>query len=415
MSNYDLSAYPLFRSVIDGQSGRPKPKRCFVASPIDDHNADVRQHADTLWKYVIQPALLDTDYAPHRIEPLEGGGMVGQPAIDALFDDDLVIAVLSYRNANVFYEAALAQAAARPLILMIAEGQDLSFDPRGARVLTYSLDTASVLGAVNVTRLQTTIREIEETNAPVQQGFRPGAPALNGGGASGATVFERSPQFTYDQRLNMVREARTRIDMMGLANLAIAMHPDAVEVVRARAGQGVEFRILQCAPTNPGLVSLVGSRDGHHLETVRQEIEAAADAWKRIIDMPDLDLSITVRRAQTSLPLASALITDRAVVATPYLHSRTTAESPTLYAQAGTSYHRAMTQEFDTVWSEAVTVFRAEPRPVRLATASISAAGPAAAEPLRAHAASNATHSGRSGTVTGLRGFSLIRGIGHGS
>jgi len=250
------------------------------------------------------------------------------------------------------------------------------------------------------------VREIAAVDMPIQQGFRPGASALNSGGGGGATVFERSPQFTYDQRINMMREAKTRIDIMGVANLALALHPDAPEVIRSRSGQGVEVRILQCAPTNPGLTSLIGSRDNARLEEVRQEIEAAAEAWKRLGESPDLDISITLRRAQTSLPLASALITDRAMVATPYLHSRATAESPTLYAMDGGAYHRAIAQEFDTLWSEAATVFRAEPRPVRQAPANGNAALPV--EIVR-------TQANRSGGGMGLRGFALIRGIGHNS
>jgi hypothetical protein len=407
MSNYDLSAHPLFRSVIDGPlSERPKSKRCFVIAPMNDASPDVRLHAETLWKYVIHPALLDTDYSANRIDAPQGSSAIGQPAIDGVLDDDLVIAVLSFRNASVFYQAALAQAAARPLILMIEEGQDLAFEPRGAKVLTYSLDADSMFSAVNVNKLQQLISQITETDAPILQGFRPGASALNGGGNGGASVFERSPQFTYDQRLQMMREARTRIDMMGVANLAIAMHPDTAELIRSRSGQGVEIRILQCAPTNAGLISLVGTRDGQRLDSVRQEIETAADAWKRIVDLPDLAVSISLRRAQISIPLASALITDRAVVTTPYLRSRTTAESPTLYAHAGSAYHRVMSQEFDTIWSEAAPLFRAEPRLVRQEQANLNSAQSSDLPP---------TDSTRLPPSGGLRSFAVIRGIGRGS
>jgi hypothetical protein len=399
--HYDLSAYPLFRSVINGRSARAKPKRCFVIAPSDDQDGKVRQHADTLWKYVIQPALLDTDYAARRAEELGANVTASQPSVDALLDDDLVIAVLSYRNARVFYETALAQAAARPLILMIEEGQDLAFDPRGAKVISYALDTDSVVSAVNVAKLQAVVREIEDSGVQISQGFRPGTSALNGGGNGGATAFERSRQFTYDQRLNMMREARTRIDIMGIANLAIAMHPDAAEVVRSRSGQDVEIRILQCAATNPALLSLVGGRNGQ-ADTVKQEIEAAADAWRRIIDLPDIELSITVRRSQSSLPLMNALITDRAVVTTPYLRSRVTAESPTFHAHAGSTYHRAISQEFDTLWTEASTVFRAEPRLILRAVANGAAAAPEIIRP-----------AAQPAPTTNARGFALIRGIGH--
>jgi hypothetical protein len=390
---YDLSAYPLFRSVIDGEPSKAKPKRCFVIAPSDEANADVRQHADTLWKYVIQPALLDTDYAPYRIDHAVMNGSAERATIDGLLDDDLVISVLSFRSPRVFYETALAQAAARPLILMIQDGEDLTFNARGSKVLHYALDTDSIVSAVNVGKLQTAIRETDEAGAPQANGFRPGAPSLGGGSICEATVYGRSPQFTYDQRLSMMREAKSRIDMMGIANLAIARHPDTLEVVRSRSGDAVEIRILQCAPSNPGLLPMFGGRNGPSLESIWQEIEAACDAWRRIVDVADLELSITVRRAQSSLPTANALITDRAIVATPYLRSRITAESPTLHAYAGSAYHRAMSQEFDLMWSEAATVFRAEPNLVT---------GSALETPRRSLFSKDRTDS---------RGFALIRGI----
>jgi hypothetical protein len=384
MSTYDLSAWPLFRSVIgETREGAPKARRCFLIAPDDANNADVRRHSETLFKYVVRPALLDTDYALRRMEGEQHGAGTQQTAVDAILDDDLIIAVLSFRNPDVFYQVALAQAAARPLILMIEEGQAFPFDPRGAKVVSYSLDTDSVLSAVNVKKLQHAIHEINQSEAAIRQTFRPGAPALAGGGAGGATVLERSRQFTYDQRLNMMREARSRIDIMGLANLAIAMHPDTIEVVRARSGQNFEIRVLQCAPTNPGLGSMIGQRDMQALNTIRNEIEAAAEAWKRISEMADIDVGITVRRTQHVVPLASALITDRSVVATPYLISKETAESPSFHALAGSTHHKVMQQEFDDAWSEAATLFRAESRSSLRAPANVNSARPG--DLLRSH------------------------------
>jgi hypothetical protein len=362
MGGYDLSAWPLFRSVIDDpQASEAKTRNCFLISPGDDPDPAVRKHAETVWKYIVRPALLDTDLATHRFELAETGGRIGQPAIDAILDDDLIIAVLSHHNPNVYYSVALAQAAGRPLILMIEEGQTARFDTCGAKVVNYSLDTDSMFSAVNVRRLQAAIVEMYDA-LPASQPFRKGASALNGGGNGGATVYERSRQFTYDRRLQMVREAKTRVDMMGVANMAFALHPDAIDAIRAKSGQGFEFRILQCAPSNPGLASLIRQREPMQINRIKDEIEAAADAWKHICDLPDLDLSITVRRAQISVPLANALITDQEVVATPYLSTRVTGESPALHALAGSPYHRLMKEEFDQVWGEAATLFRTEPR-----------------------------------------------------
>ncbi len=354
--HYDLSAYPLFRSVLGAKPQDAKPKHCLVIDPSDDASNDVRLHADTLWKYVIQPALLDTAYEAHRSAGISH--MIDQPVVDSLLDADLVIAILSHGNPRVFYETALAQAAARPLILMIEEGREIAFEPRHAKVVTYRLDTESVVSAVNVSRLQAVVGEIENAGAPACHGFRPGTAALGGGCEDRVTVYERSPKFSYDRRLEMIREADTRIDIMGIANLALALHPDTAETLRGR-GEAVEIRILQCAPANTGLVSLLGARSDE-LGAILRKIEQAAEAWRRIAETPGLDLSLSIRRAQASLPIASALITDRAVVATPYMRSRSTSESPTLHAKADDAYHAAMSAEFNLLWGEAAPIFRAE-------------------------------------------------------
>lgn len=363
---YDLRAYPLFRSLIDDGKNAAKAKRCLVIDPSHDPCASVRQHAETLWKYVIQPALLDSPYSPRRADRTQENAPTDQAAIDAVLDDDLIIAVPSFGNARVFYEIALAQAAARPLILMIEEGQELGFDPRNAEVVTYRLDAESVVSAFNVARLQTVICEIEDRGRPASHGFRPGVAALNGGCENSITVFERSPKFSYDRRLDMMRSARARIDVMGVANLALTLQEDIVDVVRGCADRGVDIRILQCSPANPGLSALIGARNFEHLDAAKERISAATGAWRKIAEAVGGGLSLTVRRAQTSLPMANALLTEQSVVATPYLHSRTTAESPTLFARAEDAYHNTMREEFSVLWAEATTAYRCEPEAPRI-------------------------------------------------
>lgn len=101
---------------------------------------------------------------------------------------------------------------------------------------------------------------------------------------------------------------------------------------------GVEIRVLQCAPRpTRSWLMLVGARNAEaYLDAVKSQINAATGAWKRLADAIGGQLTLTVRRAQTSLPLTSALITDQAILATPYLNSRAPA-SPIIFANAGDS------------------------------------------------------------------------------
>ena len=79
--HYDLRAYPLFRSVIGRERQAIKSKRCLVVDPSHDADANVRRHADMLWKYVIQPAVLDTEYHAYRTDRNYENGPTDQAAI----------------------------------------------------------------------------------------------------------------------------------------------------------------------------------------------------------------------------------------------------------------------------------------------------------------------------------------------
>ncbi len=354
MTDYDLTNWPLFRSVVEGETPqRSRSMVCAVAAGFSDPDSALRRNAETVFNYIIRPALLDTDYTPVRAMAAGSRATAASPAptsSETVLMADLVIAVLSGRSPEAHHLAAIAQASGKPLLLLIEDGQQVTIDTHGAPVFTYNLETDAIVSGVHVHRLQAMLNPPPQAGAPLC----PGA----------VTLLERSGQFGYDQRLAMMRDAAKRIDIMGVANLAYASHPDMRELLRQRSGQGLELRILQCAPSNPGLNILMGTRDVARLGEVRNEIEGAADAWKRLLEIPDLDMSVIVRRAQTTVPLASAIITDQASVSTPYLYSRATSECPTWSARAGTSQHAAMQQEFDLVWSEATTILRLEPRAV---------------------------------------------------
>ncbi len=107
----------------------------------------------------------------------------------------------------------------------------------------------------------------------------------------------------------------------------------------------------------------MGARSLEGLDAIKSEIETAGETWRRIIESPEVNLSVSIRRMQSSVPLASAIITDKAVIATPYMLTRPTDDSPTLSAAANTVFHRVMQQEFDQAWSEAASFARVEPRP----------------------------------------------------
>src|SRR5262245_4824286 len=100
-------------------------KCCFVISPIGQEGTAIRGHADDVLEFIIQPALkkfkekfnieIDTVRADH----IEQTGGITKQMFDEILKADLCVAILTGHNPNVFYELAVAQAAARPVIMLI--------------------------------------------------------------------------------------------------------------------------------------------------------------------------------------------------------------------------------------------------------------------------------------------------------
>lgn len=114
-------------------------RRCFVISPIGDEGSAIREHADDVFEYIIKPATRAFGIKPLRSDHMSETGQITDQMFREILHADLCIAVLTGYNANVFYELAVAQAAARPTILLIEKGQELPFDVKDLRAIEYSL------------------------------------------------------------------------------------------------------------------------------------------------------------------------------------------------------------------------------------------------------------------------------------
>ena len=105
-----------------------RKRRCFVISPIGQPGSEVRKHADYVFKYIIKPAMADCGVDAFRADQVVKIGKISDHMFNAILKEDFAIAVLTDHNPNVFYELAVAQAAARPVIMMIQKGQSIPFD-----------------------------------------------------------------------------------------------------------------------------------------------------------------------------------------------------------------------------------------------------------------------------------------------
>jgi O-acetyl-ADP-ribose deacetylase (regulator of RNase III) len=139
-------------------------RQCFVISPIGKANSDVRKHADDVFEFIIEPAVETFNIAAVRSDQITDPGRISEQMFQRIMQADLCIVLLTGHNPNVFYELAVAQCAARPIILLLREDEPLPFDIQDLRVVPYDVSSISrfVSGAF-AEQVRAEIRAIESS------------------------------------------------------------------------------------------------------------------------------------------------------------------------------------------------------------------------------------------------------------
>jgi hypothetical protein len=110
-------------------------KTCFVIAPIGEAESETRKRSDQVLKHVICPAASACGYKAIRADQISEPGMITSQVIQHIVDDQLVIADLTDRNPNVFYELAIRHAIRKPLVQLIRKGEQIPFDVAGTRTI----------------------------------------------------------------------------------------------------------------------------------------------------------------------------------------------------------------------------------------------------------------------------------------
>ena len=111
-------------------------KACFVICPIGDEDTPIRKRSDQIFKHIIDPVVREYGYKCLRADHIPSPGLITSQVIEYLINSDLVIADLSGRNPNVFYELAIRHAIQKPFIQLIERGDNIPFDISGLRTIS---------------------------------------------------------------------------------------------------------------------------------------------------------------------------------------------------------------------------------------------------------------------------------------
>jgi hypothetical protein len=120
-------------------------KTCFVISPIGGDESKTRKWADQTIKHLIAPAVEKHDLSVLRADQEDRAGIITTHIIQRLVGSELVIADLTGRNPNVFYELAVRHVTRKPLVQIIRAEEEIPFDVQGMRTVKFELNDPDVL------------------------------------------------------------------------------------------------------------------------------------------------------------------------------------------------------------------------------------------------------------------------------
>lgn len=126
----------------DAASESGATKACFVISPIGEPGTLTAKRANEALRYLIRPVAKDCGYDAKRADEDTRPGIITNHVIQRVADADLIVADLTDYNPNVFYELAIRHALQRPLVQLMARGEDLPFDVARMRTV-FSTSTTS--------------------------------------------------------------------------------------------------------------------------------------------------------------------------------------------------------------------------------------------------------------------------------
>ncbi|MHC4463809.1 MAG: hypothetical protein ACYS30_20610 [Planctomycetota bacterium] len=123
-------------------------KTCYIIGPIGQPDSDNRKWADFVKNQIIEPVVTKCGYQPPQrsdtdlSEALIMKGIIGQ-----MFNADLVIADLTFWNANAFYELAIRHCVQKAVIHLLKRDESPPFDVKDHRVIPIDTDDKNLSAA----------------------------------------------------------------------------------------------------------------------------------------------------------------------------------------------------------------------------------------------------------------------------
>jgi hypothetical protein len=136
---------PITRESSAAQRDR---RRCFIVMPFGDQDLQV------VYEDFVKPVVIDgCNLECERGDDVFGSNVIMDDIRTSIANADVVVADLTGKNANVFYEVGICHTLDKPVLLLAQSMDDVPFDLRHRRVLLYEYSPRGCK------RLEKTLRE----------------------------------------------------------------------------------------------------------------------------------------------------------------------------------------------------------------------------------------------------------------
>jgi len=102
---------------------------------LDNKGSETRFRSDLVLSNIVTPAAAEAGYTVTRADKIPNPGLITTQVIQHILEDELVVADLTYRNPNVYYELAVRHATRKPVVQLIEQGEPLPFDVQQIRTI----------------------------------------------------------------------------------------------------------------------------------------------------------------------------------------------------------------------------------------------------------------------------------------
>lgn len=146
-----------------------KQDQVFVISQIDDEETPVRERADVIADYIVAPVAREFNLKVDRSDRDATPGPITSRILRSLLASKVVVADLTGRNPNVFYELSFAHSFGLPVVILIDKAENLPFDVKNERVIALGDE-----GSIGMQQGEVAKRRLRESfNIVLADGYTP--------------------------------------------------------------------------------------------------------------------------------------------------------------------------------------------------------------------------------------------------